>query len=110
MQTARLNQRTITLALIAVLIALERIGTELMGTGGSFFPFAENGGLAGELGLVLLWGIGHCDTLDGPVVALARKALDVERLWQAATGEAHGHHPEPVRHEHKAHERAAHAH
>ena len=29
-----------------------------------------------ETGLLLLWGIGHCDTLDGPVVKLARQALD----------------------------------
>ena len=33
-------------------------------------------GFAGETGLLLLWGIGHCDTLDGPLVTLARKALE----------------------------------
>ena len=27
-------------------------------------------------GMLLVWGLGHCDTLDGPVVALARKALE----------------------------------
>ena len=26
-----------------------------------------------EAGLLLLWGIGHCDTLDGPLVTLAQK-------------------------------------
>ena len=27
-------------------------------------------------GLLFAWAIGHCDTLDGPVIKLARKALD----------------------------------
>jgi hypothetical protein len=27
-------------------------------------------------GVLLAWAIGHCDTLDGPVIKLARKALD----------------------------------
>jgi len=36
-------------------------------------PGAEALGLGG--GLVLLGAFGHCDTLDGPVIGLARKAL-----------------------------------
>jgi len=36
------------------------------------FSFA---GVAGDIGMLLPWAIGHCDTLDGPVVNLARKAL-----------------------------------
>lgn len=32
-------------------------------------------GLGPESGLLLLWGIGHCDTLDGPVVQLGKQAL-----------------------------------
>lgn len=32
-------------------------------------------GLATGSGLLLFWGIGHCDTLDGPLVTLANKAL-----------------------------------
>ena len=31
---------------------------------------------AGATGLVFMWAFGHCDGLDGPVVTLARKALD----------------------------------
>ena len=31
---------------------------------------------AGATGLVFVWAFGHCDGLDGPVVTLARKALD----------------------------------
>lgn len=30
----------------------------------------------GTSGIALGWAFGHCDTLDGPVVTLARKALD----------------------------------
>ena len=29
-----------------------------------------------ESGALLAWAIGHCDTLDGPVITLARKALE----------------------------------
>lgn len=36
--------------------------------------------IGGAGGLVLLWGIGHCDTLDGPVVTLAKQALDQKNL------------------------------
>jgi len=31
---------------------------------------------AGNAGLFLFWLVGHCDSLDGPVVTLARKALE----------------------------------
>jgi hypothetical protein len=31
-------------------------------------------------GLLMLWGIGHCDTLDGPLVSLARKALEEKNV------------------------------
>lgn len=30
----------------------------------------------GSTGLMLIWGIGHCDSMDGPVITLARKALE----------------------------------
>jgi len=36
--------------------------------------------LGTETGLLLLWGIGHCDTLDGPLVALARTALEEKNV------------------------------
>jgi hypothetical protein len=31
-------------------------------------------------GLLLAWAIGHCDTLDGPVITLARKALETGNI------------------------------
>jgi len=33
-----------------------------------------------EAGLLLLFGMGHCDTLDGPLVLLARKALEARNV------------------------------
>ncbi len=34
----------------------------------------------GTGGIGLVWAFGHCDTLDGPVVTLARKALDTGKV------------------------------
>jgi hypothetical protein len=34
------------------------------------------GGLLSGAGGLAVWGLAHCDSLDGPVVTLARKALD----------------------------------
>ena len=47
----------------------------------------------GTGGLGLVWAFGHCDTLDGPVVTLARKALDSGNVnlvlpWVPAEDEA----------------------
>lgn len=33
-----------------------------------------------EGGVLFAWAIGHCDTLDGPVIKLARKALETENV------------------------------
>jgi hypothetical protein len=61
--------------MIAVLgiIVLDRIARHLLGLDSA-------SGLAGETGLLLFWGIGHCDTLDGPLVTLARKALEEKNV------------------------------
>jgi hypothetical protein len=34
----------------------------------------------GTSGIALGWALGHCDTLDGPVLTLARKALDTGKV------------------------------
>jgi len=54
------------------LIVLERLT-------GHLFDMDPGFGLAGETGL-LLWGIGHCDTMDGPLVKLAVKALEEKNV------------------------------
>ena len=53
----------LTMAAIAILLA-----------SGIDLPGLDGGG--GGAGLVLVWAFGHCDGLDGPVVTLARKALE----------------------------------
>jgi len=40
----------------------------------------ELAGFGMETGLLLVWGLGHCDTLDGPLVTLARQALDEKNV------------------------------
>jgi len=37
--------------------------------------FAQLPGI-GDTGLLLVWAVGHCDGMDGPVVTLAKKALE----------------------------------
>jgi hypothetical protein len=66
----------------AAYVAARALGLELGG--------GETLGLGA--GLVLLGAFGHCDTLDGPVVRLARKALETGNVnlvlpWVRATDE-----------------------
>lgn len=61
------STRTQVLLAIALLCA-ERVAAQAFGV--DLLP-----GLGTETGILLLWGIGHCDTLDGPLVKLAEKAL-----------------------------------
>lgn len=61
------------LMLTAGLIIAERLARHLLG-----MDLAS--GLAGDAGLLLLWGIGHCDTLDGPLVTLAKRALEEKNV------------------------------
>ena len=63
-----LSSRRIQMLLLIGLIAAERVGARLFGW--DFLP-----GLSTDAGMLLLWGIGHCDTLDGPVVLLGNRAL-----------------------------------
>jgi hypothetical protein len=64
-----LSSRQTQVLLAITLLGVERIAVQVFGV--HLLP-----GLGTETGLLLLWGIGHCDTLDGPLVTLARKALE----------------------------------
>ena len=56
-----------------LVVGLYAIGTLLARTLG----IGDMAGLdLGGAGIALAWGIGHCDGMDGPVVTLAKKALD----------------------------------
>jgi hypothetical protein len=86
MKIIRFDRKLYAVALIAGVAVLERIVAELFGLEGAGL------GLGGS-GLVALWGLGHCDTLDGPLVALARKAIETGNVnlvlpWVRAEDEA----------------------
>lgn len=68
-----LSSRQTQVLLAITLLGVERIFAQVFGV--SLLP-----GLGTETGVLLLWGIGHCDTLDGPLVALARKALEEKNV------------------------------
>lgn len=68
MKTFRLSRRAMMLALALLVFATERAVAWFLGME-RLLPGLEGG-------VLLAWGIGHCDTLDGPVVSLARKALE----------------------------------
>jgi hypothetical protein len=59
---------------VAVAIVAERIAAHTLGTSTSGWGFDLMAGSG--LGWIAVWGIAHCDGLDGPVVQLAIKALD----------------------------------
>jgi hypothetical protein len=63
------DRRLATLAAVAALIALDRVAAWLSGSEGWL------AGLGGSTAL-LVFAAGHCDGVDGPVVTLARRALD----------------------------------
>lgn len=57
------------LLLVFALLGVERVAAHVLGA--HLLP-----GFGTETGMLLLWGIGHCDTLDGPLVKLAEKSLE----------------------------------
>lgn len=69
-KTLQPRRRWAALGLVLLLAIADRLASDLLGID-RLLP-----GLSGAGGLLLAWGIGHCDTLDGPVVTLAQKALD----------------------------------
>ena len=58
--------------IVAAAVVAERIAAQALGTGDWGIGVTAGSGF----GLLAAWGIGHCDGLDGPVIQLARKALD----------------------------------
>jgi len=68
LKTLRPSNRLMMLGLALLAIVTERVISYYFGIE-RLLP-----GLDG--GLLLAWAIGHCDTLDGPVIKLARKALE----------------------------------
>ena len=65
----------LSLLVIAVLFAA-RDNALIFGSVATSFHLGGIGPDAGATGLIFVWAFGHCDGLDGPVVTLARKALE----------------------------------
>lgn len=72
MHPLTLSARQTQILLLITLVAIDRFLAPLTG--------ADIPGLGAEGGLLLLWAIGHCDTLDGPLAGLAKKALEENNL------------------------------
>jgi Family of unknown function (DUF6448) len=70
MKNTRTFRRWAAPALVLILATADRAVAHWLGID-SLLP-----GLSADGGLLLASAIGHCDTLDGPVIKLARKALE----------------------------------
>jgi hypothetical protein len=74
MKTLRISNHLMVTGLALLAVVIERAASYYFGIE-RLLP-----GPAGDGGLLLAWAIGHCDTLDGPVVTLARKALETANV------------------------------
>jgi hypothetical protein len=72
MKTIHLSNRLAALAVALLVIAAERAAAAWFGVE-RLLPGVESGPLLG-------WAIGHCDSLDGPVITAARRALETENV------------------------------
>lgn len=70
------NSRAAPLALAAILYAVGQSLAQFLGLDASAAGFLVQSPGIGDTGLLLVWAVGHCDGMDGPVVQLARKALE----------------------------------
>ena len=68
-----MKSRWLPMVVVATVIAADRIAAALAGVE-SFLP------ARGAEGFALVWAIGHCDGMDGPVVTLAREALEARNV------------------------------
>lgn len=72
MNTPEMSKSLIKVMTVAAAIVAGRIVAQMFGAG----DWSSDLTMGSGLGLLAMWGIGHCDGLDGPVVQLAIKALD----------------------------------
>ncbi len=75
-----LNFRAPAVVLAAILFVAgnslaQALGLDVPATG----MFADPLGV-GSTGLLLMWAVGHCDSMDGPVISLAKKALETRNV------------------------------
>jgi hypothetical protein len=72
MNNPGISKSLVKVLTVTVVIVAQRIVAQVLGTEDWSIDLTTGSGL----GLLAVWGIGHCDGLDGPVVQLAIKALD----------------------------------
>ena len=70
-----LRSSHITWLLVTALV-IKHFTEWLSGTGGVSSLFGHDLGWGAESAMLAVWAVGHCDGMDGPVVTLARKALE----------------------------------
>lgn len=61
---------------IFAVVLVDRFSAWFFGMESSLFGAGANSADPFNVGLLTVWAIGHCDGMDGPVVTLAKKALD----------------------------------
>lgn len=73
MSTPQSRNERLASGLLAVVVLI--LAAPMLGPDGLVPVFAPDALGLGGSGLVLIFAFGHCDTLDGPVIGMARKAL-----------------------------------
>lgn len=68
-----ISTRRTQLLFAVALIAIDRLAAAVFGI--HLLP-----GFATETGALALWAVAHCDTLDGPLVTLAKRALEEKNV------------------------------
>ena len=71
-----LRSRSTAVALAAILYVIGKSLAQQLGLDVSGMGFFSDALGMGNVGLVLVWAVAHCDGMDGPVVTAARQALD----------------------------------
>lgn len=71
-----LNSRAATVVLAAILYVAGKSLAQYLGLDDPAAGFFAEALGIGNSGLLLVWAVGHCDSMDGPVVTLAKKALE----------------------------------
>lgn len=71
-----LSARSIVAVLVAILFVAGKSLAQFLGLDDPAAGFFADTLGMGNTGLLLVWAVGHCDGMDGPVVVLAKKALE----------------------------------
>jgi len=76
------GKRFITLLTVVAIVIVDRLMAGIFGGDAQLLAFGNGMPGAGDLGLLAAFAFGHCDTLDGPLIKLARKALETGNVNQ----------------------------